>query len=449
MATVYLGVGANVGQRRTQISRALRLLSRTLHITAISPIYETAAWGVEDQPDFLNLCISAETTLSPADLLALLRDVEQTIGRQARPKWHAREIDLDILLYDDLIIDTESLTLPHPHMLARPFVLHPLADLAPQLIHPVTGQRIAARHAQLQADRPKREATIPLPNRFQWGKRTYIMGIINATPDSFSGDGLMRTPNASVERAVAQAVQMVADGADIIDVGAESTRPGGEEVDGSSERERLLPALRAIRAAVTVPISVDTYRAETARQALEAGADWINDIWGFKHNADIAQVAAEAGCPVILMHNGRNRPRIDHDDGTGGYYGYFDYDDLRQEVHDELLASADIALKAGVLPHNIILDPGIGFGKTGPQNLELLRHLSEVMPSGYPVLLGASRKGFIGHALGGVAAAERVEGTIATTVTGISHGIDIVRVHDVLPNKRAALMADALYRLPN
>ena len=194
-------------------------------------------------------------------------------------------------------------------------------------------------------------------------------------------------------------------------------------------------------------ISVDTYRAKTAAAALAAGADWVNDIWGFKENLDIAQVAAEASCPVVLMHNGRNRPRLQKDDGAGGYYGYFEYTDLISEIVTELKQSVEIALKAGVAEENLMLDPGIGFGKTAPQNLQLLHNLSQIVDIGYPVLLGTSRKGFIGTYLGGLPVNERVEGTIATCVHGITQGVQLLRVHDVKAVARAARMTDHIHRL--
>jgi dihydropteroate synthase len=275
-----------------------------------------------------------------------------------------------------------------------------------------------------------------------WADRSYVMGILNVTPDSFSGDGLRQD---GIGAAVAQARRFVAEGADILDIGGESTRPNGEPVTGELERERVLPAIRAVRAALPdVIISIDTYRAETARQALAAGADWINDIWGLKKEPEIAAVAAAAGCPVVVMHNGRNRERQNIDDGAGGYYGYWHYDDVVAEVKAELLESVEIALRAGVAAHNIILDPGIGFGKTQAQNLELLRRLAEIAALGFPLLLGTSRKGFIGQVLGGLPAPDRVEGTLATTVLGIVGGANIVRVHDVKENVRVARMADAI-----
>lgn len=275
-----------------------------------------------------------------------------------------------------------------------------------------------------------------------WGSRTFIMGILNVTPDSFSGDGLL---DMNLATAVSQATTFLHQGADILDIGGESTRPNGEPITAVQEQQRVLPLITAVRRAHPhALISIDTYRASTAKLALQAGANWINDIWGFKQDPDLPSVVAAADCPVILMHNGRNRPRHASNDS---YYGDFHYDDLIREIKAELRESVDIARTAGVRRENIILDPGIGFGKNGSQNLELIRHLAEFKALGYPLLLGSSRKGFIGHYLGGLPPEERVEGTAVTVTLSIERGADIVRVHDVLPMTRTARMADALLRL--
>lgn len=284
----------------------------------------------------------------------------------------------------------------------------------------------------------------PLP----WGTRTFIMGILNITPDSFSGDGLLDDPTQALNTAVAQAQTFVKQGADILDIGGESTRPNGDPVTAEQEQARVLPIITAVRHALPhALISVDTYRASTAQLALEAGANWVNDVWGLKHDPDMARVVAQADCPVVIMHNGRNRPRLeDRDDGAGGYYGYFHYDDLIGEIKTELLESVDLALQAGVRRENIILDPGVGFGKTAPQNVVLLRHLHKFKALGYPLLLGTSRKGFIGQYLGGLPPEERVEGTAVTVTLSIHQGIDIVRVHDVAHMVRTVRMSDLLIR---
>ena len=258
-----------------------------------------------------------------------------------------------------------------------------------------------------------------------WGRRTYVMGIINLTPDSFSGDGLAGDPEAAVELAL----QMESDGADIIDVGAESTRPGSQPICAAAEIERLLPALSAICQAVRIPVSVDTYKAPVARRAIDAGASIVNDVWGCLADGNMAPTIAAAGVPAILMHN----------------QGQAQYDDLVPDVVAGLRRIASIALSAGVDRRNIILDPGIGFGKTADHNLELLRRLSEVREIGYPLLLGVSRKSTIGRILN-LPSEERLEGTAAAVAMSIAGGADIVRVHDVKAMVRVARMTDAIVR---
>jgi len=255
------------------------------------------------------------------------------------------------------------------------------------------------------------------------GRRTLIMGILNATPDSFSDGGRYNEVGAAVKRAE----QMAEEGADLIDIGGESTRPGHDPVTVEEELARIVPIIRAVKERIKLPISVDTYKAETARQALEAGADIINDVWGFKRDPEMAAVAAEFGCPVILMHNRDNR----------------DYADFIPDALNDLRESVRIALAAGVREDRIWLDPGLGFAKEYEENLEMMGRLGELVELGYPVLLAASRKRFIQRALG-VTASEAAEGTGATTALGIAQGCQIVRVHDVLLSKRVAAMADAV-----
>ncbi len=269
---------------------------------------------------------------------------------------------------------------------------------------------------------------------FIWGSRTYVMGVINVTPDSFSGDGLlsMAGPGAKdpVVAAVRQAELMAADGADLLDIGGESTRPGHPNVSAHEELGRVLPVVRAIRAALPdMPISIDTTKSEVAEAALDAGADLLNDIWGTAESSVMAAIAAERGVPIVLMHN-RAEAR---------------YRSLVAEVMAELQRALERALTAGVPWDSIIVDPGIGFGKTPEQNLAMLRDLSLVTALGRPVMVGTSRKSTIGKVLD-LPADQRLEGTLATTALAVAAGVDLVRVHDVQANVRAARMADAVVR---
>jgi len=286
--------------------------------------------------------------------------------------------------------------------------------------------------------------------RFAWGSRTYVMGIVNVTPDSFSGDGLVRAAGAPpaedaaaahvadagvnaldlAARAVLQAVQMASDGADIVDVGGESTRPGHAEVDEAAELARVLPAIRAIRAALPdLPISVDTTKPAVAAAAVDAGADAINDVRGTPPSDGMLALAAELRVPLILMHI---RERAE-------------YRDVVAEVVADLAAAIGRARRAGIPREQLIVDPGIGFGKTAEHNLAMLHGLARLRELARPILLGTSRKSTIGRVLD-LPADQRLEGTLATTALGIAAGVDMVRVHDVRANVRVARMSDAIVR---
>ena len=270
------------------------------------------------------------------------------------------------------------------------------------------------------------------PADFRWGERTYVMGIINATPDSFSGDGVLAVGATldPVAQAVAQGRRMIAEGADLLDVGGESTRPGHARVDATEERRRVVPVVAALRSALpSTPISIDTTKTEVAAAALDAGAHLLNDVWGVGGDDRMGRLAAERGVPMIVMHN-RTEPR---------------YADLMAEIRADLRAALDRALSLGNQPEQLIVDPGFGFGKTPAHNLTVLRELDMLRELGRPILLGTSRKSTLGRVLG-LPVDQRLEATLATTAIGIAGGADIVRVHDVRENVRAARMSDAIVR---
>ena len=256
--------------------------------------------------------------------------------------------------------------------------------------------------------------------------RTLIMGILNGTPDSFSDGGRYNT----FETAIAHAKEMIQQGADIIDVGVESTRPGHTQISVAEEIQRMQDILLPVLEVATVPVSVDTYRAEAADFALSHGAHILNDIWGLKYDKDMAAVAAKYDVPVIIMHNQNTT----------------NYDDIIDDMKAFFFSSVDLALKEGVKPQNIWLDPGIGFGKDYVQNVEVIQRLGEITVYEYPVLLAPSRKRFIGTILNDLPAQERDEGTVATCITGMIQGVDMVRVHNVEMHKRAITVADVLLR---
>jgi dihydropteroate synthase len=264
---------------------------------------------------------------------------------------------------------------------------------------------------------------------FRWGEKTYVMGIVNLSPDSFSGDGI----GADVGLAVEQAHRMVAEGAEVIDVGGESTRPGTKPLsveDVEAEIRLVVPVIKRLAREIKVPISIDTYKSPVASKALEAGAVILNDIWGLKKDPLLAKLAAEAKAPIILMANQREDPaRVG----------------IVAKVIAYLEEGIRIALDAGVPPQNIIIDPGCGFGKTSEQNLELVNRLAELKALGKPILLGTSRKSMIGLVLD-LPADQRLEGNLAVTAIGIANGADMVRVHDVKQTALVCKMSDAIVR---
>lgn len=261
---------------------------------------------------------------------------------------------------------------------------------------------------------------------FDFGSKTYIMGILNVTPDSFSDGGKFFNGDLAIKHGR----EMVEAGADIIDIGAESTRPGATEVLATEEIERLTPVVKKILSEIKVPLSVDTYKAEVADKMLELGVHMINDVWGFQKDPNMAKVVSKHNVPVVIMHN-----------QIGTEYK----EDIVKSICRFLSKSIDIGLEAGIKRENIILDPGIGFGKTPEQNMEVMSRLGELNDLGYPILLGTSRKSMIGKILD-LPSEQRIEGTVATTAMGIVQGADIVRVHDIKENYRVAKVTDAIVR---
>ena len=262
-------------------------------------------------------------------------------------------------------------------------------------------------------------------HRFEWGRRTYVMGIVNMSPDSFSGDGL-----DDAESAVAQAMVMVREGADILDVGGQSTRPGHETISAPEEVSRTERVVEHLARKAGVPISIDTYKVEVAEAAVEAGATILNDVWSLQRSPAIADLASRRGCALVLMHN-----------QEGTEYA----SDLMEEIKRVLREATRKAIDAGVSRERILVDPGIGFGKTADQNWEVMHRLEELKELGQPILIGTSRKSFIGKLLD-LPVTDRLEGTAATVAAAIMRGVDAVRVHDVLVMKRVVQVADRIAR---
>ncbi len=275
------------------------------------------------------------------------------------------------------------------------------------------------------------------------------MGIVNVTPDSFSGDGLLKCNEMSshciLERAVELGKKQEAEGADMLDVGGESTRPGSMPISLEEELGRVIPVIKRLAREIKIPISVDTYKGEVAKQAIAAGASIINDVWGGRMDPTILLVAAATKVPIVLMHNRSESKNAAQQEILGGRYVGMEYLDLLGDIKKELQVSINAALYVGVDSDQIIIDPGIGFGKTVEQNLELVNRLGELRDLGYPILVGPSRKSFVGYTLG-LPPADRLEGTAVAVALCIERGADIVRVHDVGAMNRTAKLTDAVVR---
>ncbi len=302
---------------------------------------------------------------------------------------------------------------------------------------------------------PLRASTLTVGNKsLNWGARTYLMAILNITPDSFSGDGLLMGINEQqksgenekiVSTAIEQARRFVSAGVDFLDVGGESTRPGSAQISIDEELSRVLPVIHALSREFEVLISVDTYKSEVAQAALEGGAHLVNDVWGLRADPQLAEVVARFEAPIILMHNRSSWAHAEIKERLGGRYVGIPYDNLLEDIKQELLESVTLARDAGITEDKIILDPGIGFGKTVEQNLELLNRVNEIRDLGYPIMVGPSRKSFIGYTLD-LPPDQRLEGTAAAVAVSILRGADIVRVHDVEFMARLVHMVDAITR---
>lgn len=475
-----IALGSNVGDRFANIEEAVKLLAQTRDCTLVdtSFLYETEPKYFVDQPRFINGACRISTRLSPHELLSVCQDIERAIGRDKTgvPVKGPRAIDLDILFYDRIELNTPDLILPHPGIEEREFVLKPLIDILPDYRHPSSSRTVSQSYSILVnseghvAEDMRR--VLPSPG-WKWGTKTYVMGILNTTPDSFSDGGDLADGSVAANAAH----RMVQEGVDILDIGGMSTAPNAGEVSEEEELSRVLPAIQAIRQRnITTPISVDTFRAGVAEAALRAGANIINDVSAGTRDSRMFSVAHQFGCPIILMH-------MRGDSQTMNSLSTYAGNDVIGGVRRELEARVEAALRAGIRRWNIILDPGIGFAKDKTGNLELLRNMSRLQnpassleagalqrssspppfldnnkaPSSdslapnsqlrsFPLLLGASRKRFLGTITGRADAKERMAGTAAACTAGIMGGVDVIRVHDVKEMVDVAKTADAIVR---
>ncbi|KAL3797741.1 hypothetical protein HJC23_000286 [Cyclotella cryptica] len=478
----YLGVGSNLGNQFENIVNALSQLqsSGDVRLLRTSFLRKTAPMYVTDQPDFLNGAVEVETMLTPLQLLHALKNVEGNLGRDLSgnaTRFGPRPVDLDILLFDGfevqnqdgtaadtisdnnllpsaLTMQTDELEIPHPRMAEREFVLAPLNDMDSEIVHPLLNKTLWDLLSSLRCkssigykrqDVEKATRVLPLPHggRMLVFNETIIMGILNVTPDSFSDGGKF---SDSVESAALQAMQLEKDGARIIDVGGESTRPGAEEVSVDEELRRVLPVIARIREGSDVAISIDTRHSRVAKAAIEAGADIVNDVSGGTHDPNMLSCVASMGVPIILMHM-RGNPKT-----MQAMTNYSENNGVVAGVAHELMERSAAAEAAGIHRWLQVLDPGIGFAKTTDGNLSLLKGADALRKTcdDLPFLFGPSRKGFIGKITDEDDPNERDFGTIAACLAALHSNRDdkdsctILRVHNVKALKQAILVFDAI-----
>ncbi|TYZ68327.1 hypothetical protein PybrP1_007606 [[Pythium] brassicae (nom. inval.)] len=434
---VYAALGTNLGDKLRNLEAAVGLLNTLAgRVLATSRLFSTAPQYVADQPPFFNIVLRLVTSLAPAALLEVFKRIERDVGRVESFRYGPRLIDVDVLFYGDAVVTTETadgpLVVPHERIAERDFVLAPFCDLAPEFVHPglqlpmrALYDRLLASHAGASALAPP-VPLLPVDKAAPWqlGAKTFVMGIVNVTPDSFSDSAEL----ATVDAAVARALEMAREGVDIVDIGGESTRPGAAPVSEAEELRRVLPVIAGIRAKSAVPISIDTTKAAVARQAVAAGANVVNDVSAGLQDADMLATVAQLRVPTMT--------------------GLKQYEDVVTEVAQELNERVGAAVAAGIFSWNIIVDPGIGFAKAGELNLQLLRGLASVKAAcgGLPLLVGASRKGFIGAICGRPDPKDRAWGTAATCCAAIAQGVDLLRVHDSPAMVDVAKMSDAIWR---
>ncbi|EFN50842.1 hypothetical protein CHLNCDRAFT_28666, partial [Chlorella variabilis] len=458
-----IALGSNLGDRLGNLLAAVRALADDgIQVCRLSRLYESAPAYVTDQPPFLNAAAMVETVLPPLELLRRLKAIEARLGRDLGPsarRWGPRPIDLDIVFFEDqTVAEGEALVVPHPRWQERDFVKAPLADLEGAEGSAGGGEGGLQRQLRLasglwqaaggerQLGTPDLECVLPMGRLglWPWQRRTQVMGILNVTPDSFSDGGR----HASLGAAVAHAKALAAAGADIIDVGGQSTRPGSDLLSAEQEAARVVPVIEALareEAIAALPLSVDTFHADVAAAAVAAGATMVNDVSGGGMDPGMHRQVAQLGVPYVVMHMRGTPQDMQQARHTA-------YADVVAEVAAELAATAQAAIAAGVEPWRLVLDPGLGFAKTADGSLQLLARLGELrraLPpplAALPLLAGPSRKGFLGRLTGRERAEDRDYATAAAAALCVAGGANIIRAHNVAAVRDAVRVADGVAR---
>lgn len=458
---VIIAVGSNVGDRLHNFDEALQQMKKSgIQITRHGCLYETEPAYVTDQPRFLNSAVRGVTKLQPHELLKVLKKIERDMGRTVGIRYGPRPIDLDILFYGNHTVNTDILTIPHERIQERPFVMAPLVDLLGTDIddYTIKLENLFSKRSgglfetweklggESLIEKDGMERVVPIANQLRnFSSKTSIMGILNVTPDSFSDGGKY----LSTQSAVSQVQLMLSEGADIIDLGAQSTRPKASKLSAEEELDRLIPVLEAVKNMPEMEgklLSVDTFYSLVAAEAVSKGAHLVNDVSSGQLDSSMHSVVATLKVPYIATH-------MRGDPSTMQNSENLEYDDVCKEVAHELYTRVFDAELSGIPAWRIIIDPGIGFSKNTEQNLDILMGLpiirSEIARrnlavSHAPLLIGPSRKRFLGEVCARPAAAERDPATIAAVTTGVLGGANIVRVHNVKYNRDAVKLCDAM-----
>ena len=460
---VVIALGSNVGNRVGNFNEALQLMKKSgMHITRHGCLYETEPVYVTDQPLFLNSAVRGITKLGPHELLRVLKKIEKDMGRTDGIRYGPRPIDLDILFYGKFRVNSEILTIPHERIWERPFVMAPLMDVTGSAMESDT---VASWHSFSKLSGGLFESweklggesligknglkrVLPTGNvLWDWSLKTSMMGILNLTPDSFSDGGKFQ----SVEAAVSQVRLMILEGADIIDIGAQSTRPMASRLSAQEELDRLIPVLDAVLKMPEVEgklLSVDTFHSEVASEAIGKGAHIVNDVSAGQLDPNMLDVVAGLKVPYVAMHMRGNPSTMQNSENL-------QYDNVCEQVASELYLRVRDAELSGIPAWRIIIDPGIGFSKNTEHNLDILMGLPNIRMelagkslalSHAPMLIGPSRKRFLGDICARPAAAERDPATIAAVTAGVLGGANIVRAHNVKDNLDAVKLCDAMVK---
>ncbi|KTW29614.1 folic acid synthesis protein fol1 [Pneumocystis jirovecii RU7] len=442
---IYIALGSNLGNKVKFISDAIEKMSiRGIKVLKTSMLYESEPMYFKDQPVFYNAVCKVETSLNPKQLLDELKTIEKEFGRVKTIDKGPRCIDLDIIFFRRKIINSESLIVPHPQALERPFVLKPLCDISNDLVHPITGLPIVSYLKKIVNPGIKpvlpflyKNRSINFSSEF-YKAPTHIMAILNLTPDSFFDGGVH-----SYDSILMDVENFINAGATIIDIGGQSARSGSHVVSIEEEISRVIPAIKyLLKVYPDILVSVDTFRSEVAEQAIKAGASLVNDISGGRYDPKMLNVVAKLKVPICIMHMRGDFLTMDNltDYGT----------DIIKQITKELEELLVFAESSGIFRWNIILDPGLGFAKTSYQNIELLRRFNELKSqhcfNGLPWLLGPSRKRFTGCLTGDVMPKDRIWGTAASVAASVLGGCDIIRVHDVYEMYKVSRTLDAIWK---